>query len=129
MVEKIKLLIAKVTDRFSSLLLVIFAVFLAFSLFKNLVNEKKIDEKISTKEKQVESIKKENEELEKELERVKGEGFVEKQLRDKLGLAREGEIVVVLPDDEILRKFAPKYEEEEDELAPPNWKKWLNLFI
>ena len=129
MVEKIRLLITQVSDKFSSLLLVIFAVFLAFSLFKNFVNEKKIDEKISTKEKQVESIRKDNEELEEELEKVKGEEFVEKKLRDKLGLAREGEIVVVLPDDEVLRRFAPKYQEEVEELTPPNWKKWLNLFI
>ena len=67
--------------------------------------------------------------MEQRLAEVKGEEYIEKQLRDNLGLAKEGEIVVVLPDEEILRKIAPSVPEEEDILPDPTWKKWLKLFF
>ncbi len=43
-------------------------------------------------------------------------------------MAKEGEIIIVLPDEEILGTLAPNLEEEEEALPDPNWKKWLKLF-
>lgn len=77
----------------------------------------------------VEELKKENKKLEEDLTRVKSEEFIEVQLRDKLGLARPGEIVLVLPDAETLKKLAPRLEEEEEALPDPPWKKWAKLFF
>lgn len=57
--------------------------------------------------------------------------FIEQQARDKLGLAREGEVIVVLPPDEELRKLAPREDEidESFELEKrPIWRQWLNIF-
>ena len=44
-------------------------------------------------------------------------------------MAKEGEIVVILPDEHILRKLAPDREIEEEVLPDPNWKKWMKLFL
>ena len=44
-------------------------------------------------------------------------------------MAKEGEIVVILPDPETVRKFAPSIYTEEEPLPDPNWKKWLKLFL
>ena len=49
--------------------------------------------------------------------------FIENQAREKLGMAKPGESVVLVP---------PKIIEEEKELAidtTPKWKKWWNLFF
>jgi hypothetical protein len=70
-----------------------------------------------------------NAELGKRLAEVKSQDYIEKQLRDKLGLAKPGEIVVVMPDADTLRKLAPKPVEEEAVLPDPTWKKWLRLFF
>lgn len=129
MIVKFKAHLFKILGKFSSYLLIVFTVLLAFSLIKNITNITKANDRIVSKEKKVEGLRRENYDLEKKLTSVKSEEFIEKQLRDKLGLAREGEIVVILPDEETLRKLAPKYAEEEEELPPPNWKKWLKLFL
>ena len=63
------------------------------------------------------------------MEKVQSDIYIEKQMRDKLGLAKEEEVVIIMPDEEILRKLAPTYPEEEQTLPDPNWKKWAQLFL
>ena len=99
------------------------------SLVRNVSKIADAEKRISKAQERVEKLRKENEETERRLAEVKGEEYIEKQLRDKLGLAKEGEIVVVLPDEETLRKIAPGIAEEEDVLPDPTWKKWLKLFF
>lgn len=98
------------------------------SLIRNISKIADAEKRISKAQERVEKLRKENKETERRLAEVKGEEYIEKQLRDKLGLAKEGEIVVVLPDEETLRKIAPGIAEEEDVLPDPTWKKWLKLF-
>ncbi|OGM84628.1 hypothetical protein A2376_03270, partial [Candidatus Woesebacteria bacterium RIFOXYB1_FULL_47_31] len=89
------------------------------SLVRNVSKIADAEKRISKAQERVEKLRKENEETERRLAEVKGEEYIEKQLRDKLGLAKEGEIVVVLPDEETLRKIAPGIAEEEDVLPDP----------
>ncbi len=93
------------------------------------MNVKMVEKKIADKEKEVQKKRDEQAELQKKLEYSESHEFVEKQLRDKLGLAKSGEIVVVLPPPEVLRRIAPKRVEEEVVIPVPNWKKWINLFL
>jgi cell division protein FtsB len=99
------------------------------SLIRNFSKIGGAKKRIEAAEARVEKLREENEEAKKRLAEVKGEEYIEKQLRDKLGLAKEGEIVIVLPDEETLRKIAPSLPEEEDVLPDPVWKKWLKLFF
>ena len=109
---------------------IFFVIFLlTLSLIRNISDIKRGQGEIEEGKAKVKELEKKREELKKKLEFVKSEEFVESQLRDKLGLSKEGEIVIVLPDDEILRKLAPKEEEEEEVLPDPNWKKWVKLFF
>ena len=95
---------------------------------RNVLRIRNVNDTIAEEEAVVADLRKENEELKKELQILGSEEYKERQLRDKLGLAKEGELIVVLPDDETLRKLAPKILEEEDSLPDPNWKKWMHLF-
>jgi len=104
-------------------------VLLFLSISKNFTGASKVNQKIAEKESKAQKLKEEQERLKKQLETVQSDAYIEKQLRDKLNLAKEGEVVVVLPPEEVLRKFAPHYEEEEDTLPDPNWKKWMKLFL
>ena len=109
-------------------LLLISALFV-LSFARNIARINRATSKIEEAQENVEKLKQDNRKLKERLESVKTQEYREKQLRDKLGLAKEGEVVVVLPDEEILRKLAPSYEEEEETLPDPNWKKWLKLFF
>lgn len=110
-------------------LAVFLGLLLLLSFVRNIAKISDAQKRIEKAEGRVEKLRKENEEMERRLAEVKGEEYIERQLRDNLGLAKEGEIVVVLPDEEILRKIAPSVPEEEDILPDPTWKKWLKLFF
>lgn len=106
--------------------------FLAFlfivSLIRNILRINQANKEILEAEKIVDEAIAENNELKVKVEELRSPEFQEVQLRDKLNLAKEGEIVVVLPDEEILRKLAPKRIEEENILPDPTWRRWLKLF-
>jgi len=114
--------------KLSGYLLLFLAIIAAISLARSIIKIKQVNSKIIEKEEDVKKLSEENEELKRRLAIAKSSEFLEKQLRDKLGMSREGEIVLILPDDEILRKLAPKHVEEEETLPDPNWKKWAHLF-
>jgi hypothetical protein len=61
---------------------------------------------------------------------VESDFYRQKEARDKLGLARSGETVIVLPNEEILRRLSPrKADSQVENQKEPNWKKWANLFF
>ncbi len=106
--------------------------FLAFlfivSLIRNILRINQANKEILEAEERVDKAIAENNELKAKVEKLRSSEFQEAQLRDKLDLAKEGEIVVVLPDEEILRKLAPKRIKEENILPDPTWRRWLKLF-
>lgn len=110
-------------------LFIAFFVLLTLSLARNVVRILRASRRVEEAEARVEKLKKENEELQKRLEIAGSEVYIEKQLRDNLGLAKGEEIVVVLPDEETLRAIAPRREGEREALPDPNWRKWMKLFF
>jgi cell division protein FtsB len=109
--------------------IIILALILAISLVKSTLKILGSNEKITQALSEVRELEKENEILEKEFKGVQNVQFIEREARDKLGLAKEGEYVLILPDEDSLRAVAPKMEEKERELPPLNWEKWLKLFL
>lgn len=77
----------------------------------------------------VEELKKEQFALLRKKEQVQNDEFIEKEAREKLGLAKEDETVVVLPKEEILKRLAPKPEGESMDKPFPIWRRWVELFF
>lgn len=109
--------------------IILVTLFFGISLIRNVARISKVKKDIKETEGRVEKLKTDNEELRQRLDEVKSQTFVEKQLRDRLGLAKEGETVIVLPEPEVLKKLAPNTPEEEETLPDPNWEKWYKLFF
>ncbi len=107
--------------------IVVFAI-LASSMLKSLKRIREGDILIEKTKSRLEKINEENKKLSEQLQITESEDFIEKQLRDKLGLAKEGEIILVLPEPEIVKKLAPVLPKDEEAKLKPNWKKWLELF-
>lgn len=122
-------MLVRLFDKVSFYVLLGFLLLLCLSLVRNYQRVKSVDQQIRNKEEEVSQVQKEGEELAARLKVAQSPEFVESQLRNKLGMVKEGEIVVILPSDDVLRKIAPKLEEEEDILPDPNWKKWMKLFL
>lgn len=69
-------------------------------------------------------LEKKNEELKDELKRIESPEFIEEAAREKLGLGKEGEVVVILPSGDLAAQENYRMDKE-----PPNWKKWWRLFF
>lgn len=98
------------------------------SLAKSLRRIKMGDIAIEKTKIRLEKSETENERLAEQAKITQSEEFLEKQLRDKLGLSKEGEIILVLPEAEIVKKLSPQIPKEEEVKPKPNWQKWLELF-
>jgi cell division protein FtsB len=123
--EKIK---RKLKTYSNYVLIAVFSLML-ISLTRNILKIRTFRGRLTETEERIEKLKSENEVLGEKLDTFQSDEYIEKQLRDKLGLAKEEETIIVLPDEETIRKFAPKTEEEEEILPNPNWKKWFKLFF
>jgi hypothetical protein len=84
---------------------------------------------IEEEQKHVDELKAEQERLMAIKETVDSPEFIEKEARDKLGLAKPGETVLVLPPDEVLKKFAPSFDEEEFIEEKTISERWIQLFF
>lgn len=123
--DKFKPRIAFVGELVSLIILVILTV----SLVRNIVIVKKANERVALEQEKLEEVKRKNEELKSQMEEVGKPQYIEKKAREKLGLVKEGEAIVVLPNEEVLKKLSPTVEEEENTLPDPTWRRWLKLFM
>lgn len=102
---------------------------LLFSTVKNINRVISIRKQVEEKRRKVEKLEADNAKLQVQIAETQGSEYIEKQIRNKLGLTKEGEVMVVLPDEEIVRSFAPPHTVEEESLPVPNWEKWVHLFF
>ena len=65
-----------------------------------------------------------NRQLQEDLREATSPAFIEAAARDKLGLVREGETVVIMDTSQILN---PNNQNNPQELPP--WKQWWRLFF
>jgi len=80
-------------------------------------------QKWQEEKKNLTKIEKENEEMKAYLEYIESDFFLEKEARESLGLSKEGEMVVVLPQ---------KSGEETKIISRPSfpvWRQWWELFF
>ena len=104
-------------------------IILSLSVIQNVGRNVQIDDQIQEEKAKLAKIQADNDKLNQELAQTQSPDFIEKEVRDELGLGKTGEAMVVLPDDDILRKLAPQMSTEVDVLPNPNWIKWEKLFL
>lgn len=87
-------------------------------------------DRVQNARERLEEAKRQQENLKAQLEDLNSNFYKEKVARDQLGLAKPGEIVIVLPEEDLLRRLSPRALEVENIKSPePNWKKWAKLFF
>lgn len=115
--------------KYANLALLGLAVIIGLSLVSNVSKAIQAKRGIDKIKQNVAKLQGENNDLQARLKEVQSGDYIEKQLRDKLGLAKKGEVVIVLPDVQVLREIAPKLPGEEEKLPDPTWRNWLKLFL
>lgn len=102
---------------------VILALLLIVNSTKRLSSLRNTSAKVGEAQQQLEALRRENEDFKRELEYKKSGQFVEEEIRDKLGLVKRGEAVVILPKDNQSEAVV------DSEPSTPNYIKWWNLFF
>ncbi len=104
----------------------IVVIFITWSLIGQIMTTVKSGDRLQEDADKLHSLEVKNKELKNKLEEVKKPSFVEQQARDKLGLAREGETLVIIPDEKLNQVLGVT--EKKAEIRLPNWQGWLRLF-
>lgn len=111
-------------SRLASLAVLVVGLLLVVSLIRSIIDFLKAEDRIKQEEIKLAQLQLKNDELKKKLEEVESPEYLEKMAREKLGLAKEGEVVVVLPS--VLPQPDQKPQPEEN---LSNWQKWLRVFF
>jgi cell division protein FtsB len=104
---------------------VLVSIILVVNSTKRILTFRATSMKVGEAQSRLEQLRKENEDLKKELEYKKSDQFTEGEIRNKLGLVKEGETVVIIPKEEDQPSSAKALEGKQK----PNWEKWRDLFF
>lgn len=111
------------------LITIILGLILAVVLSRNILTLVSVEDRIDDLRQKIVKEEGKKKELLRLREDVSSPFFIEKEAREKLGLAKEGETVVVLPSEDYLRSLITPLDEEDVPINKSNWKKWLKLFF
>jgi cell division protein FtsB len=111
-------------SRLTTLVVLSIGLIFVISLVRSIFDFLKAEDRIQDEELKLAQLQLKNEELKKKLAEVESSEYLEKAAREKLGLAKEGEVVVILPSVTPLPEAKGQSEEN-----LPNWQKWLKVFF
>lgn len=97
---------------------------LVISLTRSVVSLLAKRDIVQTQSAELTRLEAENKQLEEALSQAQTPEFIEKTAREKLGLVKDGEVVVMLPQS---AQAGDSLEETDENI--PNWKKWWGLFF
>jgi|SaaInlV_120m_DNA_4_1040238.scaffolds.fasta_scaffold27076_2 cell division protein FtsB len=104
-----------------------FQVVLIVSLVKGIEKSKHSRGRVESLLEEKQELGNQRAELLEKLEYVQGEDYLEKIARDELNLAKEGEVVVIVPEDSD--QFSVISSQEEKTAKKTNWEKWLDVIL
>lgn len=104
-------------------LIIMVGLYLIVSFSRDIFGLLNKTKEIDKEQQKLEDLKTDNVALKRQLQYVQSNEFVEKEARDKLGMAKEGEAVVLMPENTSGSSETQIQEEV------PNWKKWWKLFF
>lgn len=106
--------------------------YLALQISRNLLTLWSAKDRVAEAETRLSELEQKNRLLKEKQREATTPEFVERQAREKLGLVKKGEVILVLPQEEV-KKLAESLREEylKPEVATseiPNWQRWWRLF-
>lgn len=98
---------------------------IGYHLVRQTMEAAKSGERLSQAAEAVYKLEIKNKELKKKLTQIKSLEFIEEEARNKLGLAKNGETVVVIPEEKLKLILGAS---QSAQIRLPNWLGWLRVF-
>ncbi|MEA3355150.1 MAG: hypothetical protein U9Q63_01550 [Patescibacteria group bacterium] len=102
---------------------------ISIKLIKDIIKLWNSDDRLLMAGKELEISKQELENLKLKLNETETDEWWEKQVRNTLKMAREGEEVVIVPEGLIASSSTLRIETEEKVKEKPSYQKWWKLFV
>ncbi len=109
-------------NKLFNLIIITVCLFLIVNLSRSILELWGSGGRVEVAQKELETVQGKNLELKRKLVQVQSPQYLERIARNNLGLAKEGETVVILPP--VSEAIDLKIKEE-----IPNWQKWLKIFF
>ncbi len=112
-------------SRLATVLLAGMLIFAMIVTAKLLIQKREVDKEITVLQNRADAVHNDNEQLSELIKYLDTPEYAERQAREKLNLKKDGEFVVVLPDDSNINQF----NQAENVDSTPPYKKWFNYFF
>lgn len=86
----------------------------------------KSSERLSQAADTVYQLEAKNKELKKKLTQIQSPQFIEEQARNKLGLSKAGETIVIIPEEKLRQVLGAT---QSAQVRLPNWLGWFKVFF
>ena len=106
-----------------SIILVVLVI--AYNLIIQIMASTKSGERLSEAANVVYKLEIKNKQLKDKLSQIQSPQFIEQEARNKLGLAKKGETLVVIPEEKLKSVLGTS---QSAMIRLPNWLGWLKVF-
>ena len=112
--------------KFVIVVIILLSLLVGYNLVSQIIEAAKSGDRLSAAADIVYKLEIKNKELKKKLEDIQSPQFMEQEARNKLGLGKSGETVVIIPDEKIKQVLGAT---ESAQIRLPNWLGWWRLFF
>ncbi len=107
-------------------LIVLVLLVITYNLIKQIMEATKSGERLSQAADGVYQLEVKNKALKEKLIQIQSPQFIEAEVRNRLGLAKAGETVVVIPEEKLKTVLGAS---SSAQIRFPNWLGWLKVFF
>lgn len=107
-------------------LIIITVLIVAYNLITQIMEAVKSGDRLSSAADVVYKLEVKNKALKDKLSEIQSPEFIEQEIRNKLGFARKGETVVVIPEDKLKLVLGTS---SSAQIRLPNWLGWIKVFF
>lgn len=108
------------------ILVILVVLLVVYNLINQIIGAFKSSDRLSEAVEKVYNLEAKNKELKEKLAQIKSSAFIEKQARDKLGFSKQGETVIIIPEQKLKEILGAS---QSAQIRLPNWLGWLKLFF
>lgn len=112
--------------KISLAVIILISLIIAYNLITQTFEATKSGERLSQAAETVYKLQAKNENLKKKITQIQSPEFIEEEVRNKLGFAKKGETVVIIPEEKLKLVLGAS---SAAQIRLPNWLGWLKLFF
>lgn len=106
--------------------IILLVLVIAYNLLVQITDALRQGERLSAAADRVYRLEGKNRQLKKKFSQIQSAEFIEEQARNKLGLGKAGETIVIIPEDKLKSVLGAS---QSAEIRLPNWLGWWRVFF